>query len=180
MATRNPTLTPEALKEIIDQAVKEALAAREIQEKDKSQDDHRKKIVSAFVKAGFKNAVPFDPSRPLSAQPDVNVLTYSKFALDLGRKVKTRQKALRIKGHHHIEQTEVMTPAERKEYFAKQQAKAAKREAKRGSASLCCCLIPWMTSAMTSPSSKGLRGKSKAFAKCTFGLDAQPHGWRCS
>ena len=132
MAT--PTLTPEALKEIIDQAVKEAPAAREIQEKGKSQDDHRKKIISAFVKAGFKNPVPFDPSRPLSAEPDVNVLTYSKFALDLGRKVKTGQKALRIKGHHlplfHIEQTEVMTLAERNEYFAKQQAKAAKREAK--------------------------------------------------
>jgi hypothetical protein len=136
MATRNPTLTPEALKEIIDQAVKEALAAREIQENDKSQDDNRKKIISAFVKAGFKDPVPFDPSRPLSAEPDVNVLTYSKFALDLGRKVKVRtgQKALRIKGHHlplfHIKQTEVMTPAERNEYFAKQQAKAAKREAK--------------------------------------------------
>jgi hypothetical protein len=134
MATRNPTLPPDALKEIIDQAVKEALAAREIQENDKSQDDHRKKIISAFVKAGSKNPVPFDPSRPLSAQPDVNVLTYSKFALDLGRKVKTGQKALRIKGHHlplfRIEQTEVMTPAERKKHFAKQQAKAAKREAK--------------------------------------------------
>ena len=86
MVNRNPTLTPKALKEIIDQAVKEALAAREIQEKGKSQDDHRKKIISAFVKAGFKNPVPFDPSRPSSAQPDVNVLTtYSKFALDLGR-----------------------------------------------------------------------------------------------
>jgi hypothetical protein len=59
MATRNPTLTPEA-KEIIDQAVKEALAAREIQENDKSQDDNRKKIISAFVKAGFKNRVPFE------------------------------------------------------------------------------------------------------------------------
>ena len=135
MVNRNPTLTPKALKEIIDQAVKEALAAREIQEKGKSQDDHRKKIISAFVKAGFKNPVPFDPSRPSSAQPDVNVLTtYSKFALDLGRKVKTEQKALRIKGHHlrlfQIEQTEVITPAERKKHFAKQQANAAKREAK--------------------------------------------------
>src|SRR5262249_1108343 len=68
-----------------------------------------------------------------SAQTDVNVLTYGKWALEMGRKVKTGQKALRIKGYHvplfHFDQTEVMSPAERKEYFALQQAKAAKREA---------------------------------------------------
>jgi hypothetical protein len=134
MATRNPTLTPEALKEIIDQAVKEALAAREIQENSKAKADTRSKIVSAFVKAGFKNPIPFDPSKPLSAQTDVNVLTYWKWELDMGTKVKTGQKALRIKGYHvplfHFDQAEVMSPAERKEYFARQQAKAAKRKAK--------------------------------------------------
>ena len=52
----------------------------------------------------------------------------------MGRKVKTGQKALGFKGYHvplfHFDQTEVMSPAERKEYFARQQAKAAKREAK--------------------------------------------------
>jgi hypothetical protein len=36
MATRNPTLTLEALKGIIDRAEKEALAAREIQENSKT------------------------------------------------------------------------------------------------------------------------------------------------
>jgi hypothetical protein len=128
MATRNPTLTPEALKEIIDQAVKEALAAREIQENSKAKADTRSKIVSAFVRAGFKNPIPFDPSKPLSAQTDVNLLRYGKWALDMGTKVKTGQKALRINGYH--DQTEVMSPAERKEYFARQQAKAAKSEAK--------------------------------------------------
>jgi len=117
---RNPTLTPEALKEIIDQAVKEALSAREIQENSKAKADTRSKIVTAFVKV--------DPSKPLSAQTDVNVLTYGKWALDMGTKVKTGQRALRINGYH--DQTEVMSPAERKEYFARQQAKAAKREAK--------------------------------------------------
>jgi len=126
MATRNPTLTPEALKEIIDQAVKEALSAREIQENSKAKADTRSKIVTAFVKV--------DPSKPLSAQTDVNVLTYWKWELDMGTKVKTGQKALRIKGYHvplfHFDQAEVMSPAERKEYFARQQAKAAKREAK--------------------------------------------------
>ena len=126
MATRDPTLTPEALKVIIDQAVKEALAAREIQENSKAKADTRSKIVSAFVKAGFKNPIPFDPSKPLSAQTDVNVLTYGKWAFDMGTKVKTGQKALRINGYH--DQTEVMS--RRKEYFARQQAKAAKREAK--------------------------------------------------
>jgi len=120
MATRNPTLTPEALKEIIDQAVKEALSAREIQENSKAKADTRSKIVTAFVKV--------DPSKPLSAQTDVNVLTYGKWALDMGTKVKTGQRALRINGYH--DQTEVMSPAERKEYFARQQPKAAKREAK--------------------------------------------------
>jgi hypothetical protein len=49
-------------------------------------------------------------------------------ANDMGTKLKTGQKALRINGYH--DQTEVMSPAERKEYFARQQAKAAKREAK--------------------------------------------------
>ena len=103
MATRNPTLTPEALKEIIDQAVKEALAAREIQENSKAKADTRSKIVTAFVKV--------DPSKPLSAQTDVNVLTYWKWELDMGAKVKTGH--LRIKGYHvplfHLDQTEVMS-----------------------------------------------------------------------
>ena len=126
MATRNPTLTPEALKEIIDQAVKEALAAREIQENSKAKADTRSKIVTAFVKV--------DPSKPLSAQTDVNVLTYWKWELDMGTKVKTGQRALRINGYH--DQTEVMSTAERKEYFARQQPKAAKREAKEAAHSI--------------------------------------------
>jgi hypothetical protein len=73
-----------------------------------------------------------DTSKPISAQLEqISVMTYGKWMLDAGRKVKRGEKCIAYKQYRlfHRDQTEVATSQERKEYFAKKQAWTAKREA---------------------------------------------------
>jgi hypothetical protein len=52
MAATKPSLTHEALKAIIDQAVAEALAARDTQ--DKAKESNHSQTAAAFKRAGIK------------------------------------------------------------------------------------------------------------------------------
>jgi hypothetical protein len=112
----------------------EAAKAAATQSQGKAKDDIRTKIVKAFERAGYKNVVLFDPSKPLSAQPDVTCLTWNKWMLDLGRMVRKGERSIKITGYpvrlFHVSQTEVATPEQRKAAFQKRQEAAAKREAK--------------------------------------------------
>jgi predicted nucleic acid-binding Zn-ribbon protein len=117
----------------IDAAVKAAMAAKETQAKA----DVRAKALTGLAKAvadrGFKDCVLLDPSKPVAEQiSSVSVLTYGKWLLDCGRIVERGQKAIAYKQYRlfHKDQTRIATPQERKDYFAKMQAKAASREAK--------------------------------------------------
>jgi hypothetical protein len=77
------------------------------------------------ARKGFKNIVLFDRTKLLSQQPDVTVLTYKKW-IELGRRVKPGEHSVVAKQFRlfHKDQTTIMSAAERKEVFAKAQAKA--------------------------------------------------------
>ena len=128
-----PTFTPEQLEEILKaypDVLKNAFAGmKAANDADKSD----AKIVAAFHKAGFKDVILLDRSKLLPEQPNVTVLDYRRW-MQLGRKVKTGEKALKIRGYSirlfHKSQTEIATTAERKAYHKQEQDRAAKREAK--------------------------------------------------
>jgi hypothetical protein len=118
----------------IDAAVAAAMAAQKGQDKGKTRDALLKRIEAAFKKAGYQgDIVLFNPELPLASQPNVNCLTYGKWLLECGRKVRRGEKAVKIGGYRvplfHLQQTEIASPQERRDYFAKRQAAEAKREA---------------------------------------------------
>jgi hypothetical protein len=57
MAATKPSLTHEALKAIIDQAVAEARAARDTQDKAKAKESNHSKIAAAFKRAGIRLSI---------------------------------------------------------------------------------------------------------------------------
>jgi hypothetical protein len=67
MATCNPTLTPEALNEIIDQAVKGSSCCP--RDTGKLQDDTRSKIVSASSRPALRTLSPSISPSPYQPEP---------------------------------------------------------------------------------------------------------------
>jgi hypothetical protein len=144
MATRKPTfdINDPAFQAILKEAVAAQMAAQAAENASKAKaeakGDIHARIIAAFQKAGFKDVVLFDPSKPLSAQPNVTCLTWNKWAIDCGRMVKKGEKAVVVKNYpvrlFHRSQTEVATPEQRKAAFAKRQQAQEKREAKANGA----------------------------------------------
>ena len=90
-------------------------------------------IGKAFEKKGYKKIVLFDRTKPLAAQlSDVTILTYNKW-LEVGRKVKPGETAVKYKQFRlfHKDQTEIMSPEVRKAEFAKMQEAIARYNAKK-------------------------------------------------
>lgn len=135
-------VTPEMLAKLVADAVAAAMAGkadeRKANGKAKSQDEKIKRdvaIAKAFEKAGHKNIVLFDTTKTLAAQlSDVTILTYNKW-IEIGRKVKTGEHSVKVKGYHirlfHKDQTEVMSPDVHKAEFKKMQEAIKKWEAKK-------------------------------------------------
>jgi len=141
-------ISPEMLAQMISQAVAAALANAQAERKEayvKGLPDKWVKteaaVAKAFQKAGYKDIVLYDRTKTLAEQPNVTILTYQKW-YELGRKVKTGEKALKIRGYHlrlfHKSQTEIATVEERKANFAKMQEAIKRHEAKKngGTASM--------------------------------------------
>jgi hypothetical protein len=139
MANRKPTfdLNDPAFQAILKEAVAAQMAAQmaeaQATAQAKAKDGINAKIIAAFKKAGFKDVVLFDPSKPLSAQPEVTCLTWNKWVIDMGRMVRKGEKSIKVPGYpvrlFHRSQTDVATPEQRKAAFQKRQEAAAKREA---------------------------------------------------
>jgi hypothetical protein len=133
VANAKPSFSPEELQKIFEMYPELRNAFASVKEAH-SQDRQDAKIVAAFHRRGFKDAVLFDRSKLLTEQlSTVTILSYKKW-FECGRKVRTGEKAVRIKGYSiplfHRSQTEPATPAERKKFFQAEQAKQAKKEAK--------------------------------------------------
>jgi N-terminal domain of anti-restriction factor ArdC len=137
MANAKPSFSPEDLEAIIKSNPEMLAKIFAAMDKTAKQDRDDSKIVNAFLKAGYKDVVLLDTSKPLAAKENenVSVLTYRKW-MELGRKVKPGEKSLNIRGYHlrlfHKSQTEIATTAERKAYHKRQQDAEAKRQAKAG------------------------------------------------
>ena len=134
-APRSPTFDPNdpVFKAAVAEAVAAAMAVKEASKREGTEI----KIINAFTKAGFKDVVLFDRTRLLVEQPTVTVLTYDRW-LELGRKVRPGEHAVKVKGYFlrlfHKTQTEIMATVERKEAFKRLQEKAARREARAAAA----------------------------------------------
>jgi hypothetical protein len=143
MAPREPTfdINDPVLQEIIKQAVEARMAAEkaaaQTAEKAVNTDKTDQKILKVFRAKGYKDLVLFDRTKLLSEQPDVTLLTFSKW-MDLGRKVKEGEHSLRVPGYQvrlfHKSQTRIATVEERKANFTKVNAAAERRDAKKAGA----------------------------------------------
>lgn len=132
-----PTFSAEALEAIIKSnpdLLARIFASMKATAKAERDDN---KIKSNIMRLGFKDVVLLDPAKTLAEQPDVTVLTYRKW-MELGRKVKPGEHALKIRGYHvrlfHKSQTEIATTAERKAYHKRQMEAEAKRNAAKADA----------------------------------------------
>lgn len=125
------TLTPEALQQLIAQAVASALATQTAERKDaavaaakagKSERSVQNEIaaVRAFKKAGYGDV-----------KPREDVKTYSRWLAD-GRKVKPGEKAIKVKNLRlfHIKQTEAISAEEKADAVASMQEAIRKHNEK--------------------------------------------------
>jgi hypothetical protein len=112
LASPAVTLTPEALKELLAEAVAEALAQKG--KVDRST-DVESLTLKAFTRKGFKDV-----------QPRVNVKTYNLWISE-GRKVKEGEKFIKVKNLRlfHISQTEPIAAAEKNKLLKEREAKIA-------------------------------------------------------
>jgi hypothetical protein len=106
------TLTPEALQQVIAQAVAEATDRRN---KDQRSNDLETLTVRAFKRAGYSDI-----------KPRENVMTYNRW-IAAGRKVKAGEKAVRVRNLRlfFITQTEPLSQKEQAEEMAKCEAKSS-------------------------------------------------------
>jgi len=113
------TLTPEALQQVIAQAIKEHEAHKSQQVKAGSSADVERLTIKAFARAGYKGVT-----------PRADVKTYNLW-LQEGRRVKEGEKSVRVKSLRlfHRDQTEEMTAAEKKQALADLEAKRASKTA---------------------------------------------------
>jgi hypothetical protein len=135
-------VSPEILAKLVADAVAAMIAGKadtaKANGKAKSQDERVKRDVSiakAFEKAGYKNIRLFDTTKTLAEQlSDVTILTYNKW-VEIGRKVKPGEHAVKVRGYHirlfHKSQTEVMDPETRKAEFKKMEEAIKRYEAKK-------------------------------------------------
>jgi hypothetical protein len=118
----------------IDAAVAAAMAAQKTEAKTQDRSKVLSGLVQAVQKRGFKTCVLLDPDKPVAEQLEqITVLTYGKWMVEAGRKVRRGEKAIAYKQYRlfHKDQTESATPQERKDYFKKMQEKSAAREAQQ-------------------------------------------------
>jgi hypothetical protein len=111
------TMTAEALKQVIAQAIAEHDAAKAEQAKSDNSADMDRLCIKGFVRAGYKAE---------TIQPRQNVLTYAKW-VEKGFKVKEGEHATKVKNLRlfHVSQVEPITKKEQAEYLAKRAAKSA-------------------------------------------------------
>jgi len=111
------TLTPEALQQVIAQAIAEHEAAKAQKAKADTSTEMERLTIKAFRRAGY------DETRILPRQ---NVLTYAKW-VEKGFKVKEGQRAVVVKSLRlfHADQVEKINKEEQAEYLVKRQERIA-------------------------------------------------------
>jgi alpha-galactosidase/6-phospho-beta-glucosidase family protein len=109
------TLTPEALQQVIAEAIAKHEASKAEKARTDTSADVDKACVRAFRKAGFDDV-----------KPRVNCLTYDKWVKE-GRRVKASEKGIRVRNFRlfHITQTETISAQEAKKYLEEKEARKA-------------------------------------------------------